>query len=459
MVSFRGSGLNRKMRLGAPGFFPALLLILSLLSSLSVYAASGRGRQMNWSRAEETESGQDLMETQASMEAGWKDLRETETETEMNDQIGCENPIRTETETEIKEESLVQARDPEVEKILSDMDLEQKVFQMFILTPEQLTGVDIATQAGEDTRSAYLKSPVGGLIYMEQNINSAHQIREMLISSQKIALEITGLPLFLCVDEEGGPVCRVSGRGIADIPSIPDMRSVGETGDPQRASEIGDVIGTYLTDLGFNVNFAPVGDLVSDLSSSAIGRRSFSADPAVCGEMVSAFVQALQKHRLAATVKHFPGQGDVSGDSHLGAVVSEKSLKELSEADLIPFEAGIKAGAELIMAGHLSFQNAPDGDLPASLSPFFLTDLLRGEMGFEGLIITDAMNMGALAEYNSGTASVLAVEAGADLLLMPTNFQAAYDDLLLGVLSGRISMDRIDESVRRIISLKLRLMG
>ena len=328
----------------------------------------------------------------------------------------------------------------QAELLLDSMSLEKKISQMFILTPEMLTGAGTVIQAGETTRSALEKYPVGGLIYMSQNIVTEEQFTAMARNIQSYSLELTSLPLFLCVDEEGGTV----------------RRSVGQSGDLEEAYETGALIGSYLASLGFNVDFAPVADVVTDPKASAISDRSFGSNPLVVGNMAAACARGIREQGVYATLKHFPGHGAVEEDSHLSGVISQKTLIQLKTEDLIPFMIGISEGADFIMAGHISFPNITDDHVPASLSRYFLTDLLRDEMGYTGLIITDALNMGAVTDfYSQGEAAVMAVRAGADLLLMPEDFKAAHQSIMEAVRRGEISEERIDESVRRIIALKL----
>ena len=343
-----------------------------------------------------------------------------------------------------------------VEEILAGLTLQEKVAQLFVVTPEALTGADSVTMAGETTAAAFSSYPVGGIIYMEPNIQTWEQTSEMLSAMQDISDARIGLPVFLCVDEEGGNVRRVSGR-IENTPYIPEMLSVGNTKDPLQAYKSGTTIGAYLRQLGFNVDFAPVADVLTNPDNTVIGSRSFGSDPNLAASMVSLEVKGLQEEGICATLKHFPGHGNTSEDSHQGAAVSYKTLEELKSCELIPFESGITAGADLVMAGHIAFPSITGDHTPASLSHYFLTDLLREQMGFDGVIITDALSMGAVTNlYGSGEAAVQAFLAGSDLLLMPADFQSAYAAVLNEVGAGRISEERLEESLRRIISLKLR---
>lgn len=368
--------------------------------------------------------------------------------------------IAEEPEEAPQTEALTEDNDlmEQADMLLEKMSLEEKAAQLFIITPEALTGMGVVTQAGETTRNALETYPVGGLIYMEQNIESASQLADMTASIQSFSTSLTGLPLFLCVDEEGGSVRRISGR-IAGVPKIPDMWSVGRTGNPDIAYLVGSELGSYLSGLGINVDLAPVADVVADPALSAIGDRSFGPDPLLTGMMAASCMRGIRDHGILAALKHFPGHGAVEEDSHTSAVISEKTLEELESEDLIPFMTGIDAGASLVMAGHITFPNIADTDTPASLSHFFLTRLLREKMGYEGLIITDALNMGAVTDlYEPAQAAVMAVNAGADLILMPQDFHMALQGVIDAVNSGTITEDRLDESVRRIIDAKLTLV-
>ena len=342
----------------------------------------------------------------------------------------------------------------EAEDLLAVMPLEDKVAQLFILTPDALTGVEGATAAGETTRQALDAFPVGGIICMGPNLEYREQAQDMLSSLQTFSRDRTGLPLFTFVDEEGGTVARISGQ-FADVPAIADMAVIGSTGDPEQAREVGETIGGTLADLGFNADFAPVADVLTDPYNTVIGPRSFGSDPYLVAEMASAAGQGLESQGVYAVYKHFPGHGNTAQDSHEGSAYTDKTLEELRACELIPFQAAVDNGASFIMTGHISLPQVTEADLPASLSYEITTELLREEMGFDGIVVTDALNMGAVADlYSSGEAAVLAIEAGADMLLMPVDAWGAKEALLEAVRSGRIPEERIDQSVRRILRVK-----
>ena len=342
----------------------------------------------------------------------------------------------------------------------ASLTLEQKVAQLFMVTPEAITGVGTATQASTTTQAALAAYPVGGLVYFQKNLLSADQTREMIANSQAYAQKACGLPLFVGVDEEGGTVSRIGGNPGFDVPNAGDMADIGATGDPEHARAVAAAIGGYLCDLGFNLDFAPDADICGDPVVDVMARRSFGSDPVLVGDMVAAQVGGFSEAGVLCCVKHFPGIGGVSGDSHEGAIVSEKSLDELRAWELIPFREAIEADVPLMMVGHVTAPNAFDDNTPTSLNPAAVTDLLRVELGFEGIIVTDSLSMGAVENFcTPDQAGVVALAAGADLVLMPEDFPAAYQGVLDAVRSGALSEERIDQSVARIAKAKLALAG
>lgn len=333
---------------------------------------------------------------------------------------------------------------------IAEMSLENKVAGLFMITPESLTGVDTVIQAGDTTKQKLSEYPVGGLIYFSKNIKSADQLKEMLDTTRNTMI----YPVFLAVDEEGGSVSRVAGAGLAE--NVGDMSEIGSTCDPEKAKEVGTTIGTYLSQSGFNVDFAPVADVVS-AENAVIGNRSFGSDPNVVGTMVAAEVQGLQESGISACLKHFPGIGDTTTDTHDEKTVSEKTLEDMQQNDLPAFQAGIDAGADFVMVSHMSLPNVVGDDTPCSLSGTVISDLLRNQLGYDGIVITDALDMSAITDsYSSAEAAVKAIEAGADMLLMPENFEEAYQGVLEAVQNGTISEERINESLKRIYRVKYR---
>lgn len=350
------------------------------------------------------------------------------------------------------------AADSDIEEMLGDMTLEEKVCQLFMVTPEALTGVGTVTQAGTATQEAVNAYPVGGVIYFSQNLQDPDQTRTMLENTQRYAMERTGIPIFLSVDEEGGQVARVGSNPAFGVEKIGNMSDVGSRGDTQEAYEIGSTIGTYLSDLGFNMDAAPDTDVLTNPENQVVKYRSFGSDPELVARMAAAELKGLNDQGIIGMYKHFPGHGGTTADSHEGYAYVDDTQEELKSGAFIPFQDGIDNGIQVIMVSHISCPNVTGDNTPATLSEMMITDILRGEMGFDGMVITDALNMGAItAQYSSSEAAVAALNAGADMLLMPEDFQSAYKGVLSAVESGTVSEERIDESVRRILEVKVSL--
>lgn len=346
---------------------------------------------------------------------------------------------------------------PLVQQKIDSMTLEQKVAQLFVVTPEQLTGVSQAVAAGSATRRALEDMPVGGLCYFAQNITGDQQLRDLLSGTYDMAsCSGAGIAPFLAVDEEGGSlVARVANSGYFDVQRFPNMAEVGATGDETQAAHVGAAIGEYLHEIGFNVDFAPVADVLTNPHNEVIGPRAFSSDPDVVAQMVSAEVAAMLETGTMPCIKHFPGHGDTAGDSHTGAVVSTRTADEIRACEYKPFQAGIEAGCPFVMVGHIETPSLAADGLPASLSKTMITDELRGRLGFEGVVISDSFVMGAITQrYAPGDVAVRFIQAGGDMILMPENLQEAYRGVLAAVDGGAIEESRIDESVERILEVK-----
>ena len=343
------------------------------------------------------------------------------------------------------------------QRLLASMTLEQKVAQLFFVTPEGLTGASTATVAGSMTSSALSRVPVGGVVYFSKNITGQQQTRDLLSGTVELSCQAgAGIPVFTGVDEEGGSlVARVANSGVFDVEKFPNMAQIGASGDETHAARVGSTIGGYLHDIGFSLDFAPDADVLTNPNNTAIGARSFGSDPELVSTMVAAEVKAMLATGTVPCVKHFPGHGDTNADSHTGAAISERTMDDLVSCEYKPFSAAIGAGCPMVMVGHISTPNAAADDLPASLSPTMITDELRGRLGFDGVVISDSMAMGAVSQYySSAEAAVRFVSAGGDMILMPEDLEAAYEGVLSAVSDGTLSEERIDESVARIIAAK-----
>lgn len=368
------------------------------------------------------------------------------------------------TETEAEETTVHPDNKQEIDEILGKMTVEEKVGQMFMVTPEALRGAVGAaqlngnngagiTEVDEDLKNAIDKYAPAGIVLFAQNITDPEQIKKF----NKDLHESSRQPLIIAVDEEGGRVARVAGNDSFSVQRVGSMENIGKTGDTNKAFETGYTIGAYLKEYGFDLDLAPVADVNTNDENSVIGDRSFGSDPVMVGEMVSSAIEGFDFAGVSSCVKHFPGHGATAGDTHTGNVVLKKTWEEMLESDIVPFKAAIDNGVRFIMAAHICCPEITGDYTPASVSHTILTEKLRGELGYDGLILTDAMNMGAITnKYSSSAAAVAAVNAGVDLVLAPYDFVSAYNGLLDAVNNGTITVERIDESVRRILEVKLK---
>lgn len=340
---------------------------------------------------------------------------------------------------------------PAVSRKLADMTLEQKIGQMFFLAfRKNADGTDFWTynQAAHSTVQAIQP---GGFVLFGENIHTTAQVRA-LIRRMKDDCRISP---FVAVDQEGGKVQRIRHTDLISATDVPSMWDVGKTGNTELARQVGSVLGSELSVFGFNMDFAPDCDVFSNPNNKVIGTRSFSSNPQQAAIFSVALSEGLRSTGMIPVCKHFPGHGDTEADTHEGYASVDKTLDELKKTELIPFEEQIKAGAEMIMVAHISLPKVNGDETPASLSPKIIQGLLREELGFHGVIITDSLGMGAIAKHFSpGEAAVRAVKAGADILMLPSDPAAAYNTVLAAVKSGEISESRVDESVARILSLK-----
>ena len=344
-----------------------------------------------------------------------------------------------------------------VRQLMARMTLREKIAQMCFVMPEALPGMQApVTAADEAWKTAFDATPVGGVILMGANLTGTEQTKALCAALQAYSESRLGLPVFIGVDEEGGDVARVSGTGKFGIGAVPRMASVGASGDPSQARGWGRTVGAYLRELGFNLDFAPDADVLSNAANTVVKTRSFGADGDLVALMAHAFAEGLLSEGVRACYKHFPGHGATAEDSHEGFAVSYRTKDELWDNDLIPFADAAREKIPFIMSGHISLPNAAKEELPASLNYEILTGLLRSEIRYDGIIITDALNMGAITQrFSPAEVAVLAVKAGNDMLLIASDLEAYVSALTDAVASGEISEARIDESVYRILREKL----
>lgn len=362
-------------------------------------------------------------------------------------------PVTTTSETSPSTEATAPPLELRAQEILNGMTQEEKIYQLFIVRPEALLDTsEPATTAGMELCAALVKQPVGGVAFFADNILDPVQCRSMITNLQGSSR----VRMFIAVDEEGGAVARIASNPAMGATQFPPMGEIGRQGNPERAYDVGTTIGKEIALLGFNLDMAPVADVNTNQDNPVIGTRAFSSDPAVAAGMVASCVRGFTDSGVLSCLKHFPGHGDTTTDTHQGYAETQKTLEQMEETELIPFCSGIQAGVPLVMAGHITCPNVTNDGLPASLSPYLLTDVLRNNLGFSGVIITDSLEMEAITDiYTPEEAAVLALSAGCDMLLMPQSLSEAVSGIQAALESGTITEQRIDESVLRILKLKL----
>ena len=365
--------------------------------------------------------------------------------------------------------------DAQIREIISKMTPEEKLAQMMIVgLRSDGSNTNTATEINEDYAGLLQKYDFGGIILFTGNITDTAQTVTFIRDSQEAAMSSAqGIPMFVCVDQEGGMVNRVS----FGTTSSGNM-ALAATGETSLAEESARMLGDEIHALGFNMDFAPVCDVNSNPANPIIGVRSFSDDPEMTAAYVTSFIRGLKTAGVSSALKHFPGHGNVGEDSHTHLPCSDFGLEEIKACDLIPFQAGIDEGTDMIMTAHIqypqieketyvSIQDGKEIFLPATLSHTIITGLLREEMGYDGIVITDAMGMEAIAShFDPIDAAVLAINAGVDILLCPVDLYKdeeidtfpVMDDymekLLAKVESEEIPEEELDDSVYRILKLK-----
>jgi beta-N-acetylhexosaminidase len=333
-----------------------------------------------------------------------------------------------------------------VDRLLDSLPLRAKVAQLVVpWIPGSYAAVD---DPGFAKARAWVDSlQVGGIIV---SIGSPLDIAAKL----NVLQQSSRIPLLVASDLEGGTAMRFNG-GTA----FPTNMGVAATGRELDAYEMGRITAIEGRAVGIHLDFAPVADVNNNAANPIINTRSFGEDPAAVAELVSAEVRGLQEHGMLATAKHFPGHGDTGTDSHITLPVIDAPWARLDSLELVPFRAAIKSGVAAIMSGHIALPGIDSGLVrPATLTPSILTGVLRDSLGFGGLVVTDALDMGGIVKtYGTGEAAVLALLAGADLLLQPADPQEAIDAVVAAVEQGRVSTARVDQSLRRVLEMKRRL--
>ena len=334
-----------------------------------------------------------------------------------------------------------------VAQIVASMTLREKICQMLIVSPDAITGVQGTTIPGSITKKSVERYPVGGFIQSTQNIKDGAQILKFNTTVQTFSK----IPLFIGVDEEGGRVGRL--KSTLEAHTINAMMTYADDGETV-AFENAKTLAGALKKYGFNLDFAPVADVLSNPENTVIGDRAYSTNFDTAALLVASAVNGFHSENIVCTLKHFPGHGSTQEDSHTSVTYVNRTLDELNENEFKPFAAGIIEGADFVMVGHLIVPSIDE--LPASLSRTLITDILRGELGFNGVVITDSLSMSSItSQFNSQQVAVTAIQAGVDILLMPSDIDATITAIITAIENDEITVSRINESVSRIIRAKV----
>lgn len=343
---------------------------------------------------------------------------------------------------------VIEEQDKILEKI-NTMSLDEKIGQLFIIQ-------DRKAIMDEEMKKVLDTIKPGGFIFFSDNFQSLEQTTKLIVDIKGTS----DIPMFLAIDQEGGRVQRLKTLKGASITRIPSMAKIGASGDENVAYNTGSTIGVELSSFGINMDFAPVLDVNTKNYNTVIGDRSFGYDPLLVSKMGIALAKGLKDNGVIPVYKHFPGHGSTKTDSHLQLPILTKTKEELMDFDIIPFKDAIKNGAPVIMIGHLAIPNITNDNVPASLSKEIINDFLKNELGFEGLVVTDALNMKAITDnYSQKDIYKMAINAGVDLLLMPKDSLEAFNTVKELVSEGAISEEQIDKSVKKILKLKSESLG
>lgn len=343
-----------------------------------------------------------------------------------------------------------QRLDEMVRERVGVMALEDKVAGLFLVTPESITGVSTAVKAGEGTQKALAQYAVGGIVYASKNIKSEEQFKEMLTNTQSYTKFSD--PVFLAVEEEGGSFSTVANAGIGV--KVDSPKTTGQSGSTDNAYQSGATLGSTLRSLGINLDLAPVADIAT-ADNSWLSDRSYGADAQLAGSMAGAMLQGLQSQGVTACVKFFPGVGSTAENPGKGLAATDRTAEQFESEEFVAFRQTIESGAEMIMISNVAVPGLTGDNEPCTFSDKVVTDILRGELGFDGVIVSGALNMAVVSDYyGADEAAIMALKAGCDMLYLPEDFAKAYQAVLQAVQDGTISEERIDDALCRIYRIK-----
>ena len=416
--------IRRRRRIRSQCMAYTVLLLLLILIGVGVYFGMGFVSEQVMNYQEKVDDAMEEAQSRVE-EAASESVSESMAVMEETQSVEAESDIQT------VPEDMVDPLDELVDALLADMPIEDKVAGLFVVSPEAITGVGTAIQAGNSTKQALEANPVGGLIYQDKNIKSDEQFLEMLTNTRSFSK----YPLFLAVSKEAGAYQTPRASELADMTAASDAYTT-----------IAQKLQTY----GINMNLAPVADIVSENGNSDLQGRTFGSDASAATTRVNAAIQVLDEHDISAVLLTFPGEGSIDSNKNI-----TKSLEEFKNSEFITYQAAITAGVDCVMVSSLTASSLTGDDTPCTLSSVVITQTLREQLGFQGVVVTDFLNEATItSRYSSAEAAIKALEAGADVLLEPKNYQEAYQAVLDAVNNGTISQERIDESLHRIYRVK-----
>lgn len=355
------------------------------------------------------------------------------------------------TDSMPKEKTPEEIKEEYITNMIDGMTLEEKAGQLLMVAWRKDADGNNITEINEGIISDISNYKPGGATLFSENIDEREQTIQLIADMQ----EESGIPLFIGIDEEGGRVSRLSVSGNIDYIKPAAAGELGAENNPDLVYSEMSRVADKLAELGFNVDFAPVADINTNPENPVIGDRAYGSDAGTVSEMTAAAVRGLQDGGISAAAKHFPGHGDTSTDTHNIETFVQHDMERLRQVELAPFARAAQEGVDFIMAAHIKTPNATGDGLPASMSGELINGILRTEMGYNGIVITDALDMGAITGYyDTETIVKNCVEAGVDIMLMPSDIGEFFDSLLNLISSGELKEERLDESLRRILSVK-----
>lgn len=437
-----------------------VVVLVAVVSGVNAILGSGSKDKKAKTVEKEIEESEvaDSKEEEASQQDGESsDETESVSSSEIEDTEETDSGENSQTEEEVVPEEMTEEMkaaheaeilDSYVQNIMSTLTLEEKIGQMFLVTPENITGVNDTKQAGSTISAAINDYAVGGFLFDEGNMEDKDQLSLMI----KNIRSFSKLEMFFAVSDEGGEDSPLSLGGIRENPLL--SQSEIAVGGASEAYSAGISKSSEFRNLGINLNLAPMAD-VSTNDKSYIASRSFGNTANGVLSLAKSELKGMTDQGVACCVKYFPGHGDVTGNTQTARVISQRTKEQLDATEGVIYKELIEEGVPMIMVSHVTMTKISEENIPASLSSEIVTDILRTEWGFEGVIVTDYMNKNAITRfYKHADASVMAVQAGVDMIAVPGDFKKSYNGLLKAVEDGEITEERINESVERILKMK-----